>query len=106
MRVRRRLAVAPRAELRLTARGAIQKARRMLTGGELLVRQHLKECTLEKMKGYIERNERQLAAMNAQLQVRDRRRDCAPGTASSPFAMTALGYTPGRRKPRSWRSCG
>ena len=29
----------------------------------------MKECTLEKMKGYIERNERQIAMMTAQLQV-------------------------------------
>lgn len=33
------------------------------------MRQHMKECTLEKMKGYIERNERQIAMMTAQLQV-------------------------------------
>jgi hypothetical protein len=41
-------------------------------GGEAAVRQHLRECTLEKMKGYIERNERQVAMMTAQLQAQAR----------------------------------
>ena len=42
----------------------------------------MKECTLEKMKGYIERNERQIAMMTAQLQV--------PRTAGAGSKTTGL----------------
>ena len=53
-----------------------------------MVRQHLKDCILEKMKGYIERNERQIAMMTAQLQVGQPLRARRPAAARCPLTVS------------------